>query len=200
MFTHVALDDYRVAKSGITGGVRTTAGSLVPYVVFIEPEFARVGLGETDAQKDGIAYRLAKLPLDGVPRARTLGERTGFVKALVAVEDDRILGFAMLGAQAGEVMAAVQMAMLGALPYTMLRDGILAHPTMAEGPGMLFAKLQPALESAVVDAVIATGWRRHSRPRGQRRCTARNAKTVPTRAAFTAIIPGYRMAEELKTR
>ena len=153
MFTHVSLDDYRVATSGITGAARTTAGRLVPYAVFIDPEFARVGLSETDARRDGIPYRLAKLPVDVVPRARTLGERTGFMKALVAAEDDRILGFAMLGAQAGEVMAAVQMAMLGGLPYTMLRDGILAHPTMAEGLGMLFAKLRPALPDALVDTV-----------------------------------------------
>jgi pyruvate/2-oxoglutarate dehydrogenase complex dihydrolipoamide dehydrogenase (E3) component len=144
MFTHVSLDDYRVVKSGIARGNRTTAGRLIPYAVFIDPEFARVGLSETDAQKAGIPYRLAKLPVDVVPRARTLGERMGFMKALVAVEDDRILGFAMLGAQAGKVMAAVQVAVLGGLPYTMLRDGILAHTTMAEGLGMLFAKLQPA--------------------------------------------------------
>lgn len=143
MFTHVSLDDYRVAKSGIVGGMRTTAGRMVPYTVFIDPEFARVGLSETEARKAGVAYRLAKMPMDVVPRARTLGERTGFMKALVAVEDDRILGFAMLGAQAGEVMAVVQMAMLGGLPYTVLRDGILAHPTMAEGLGMLFLQVHP---------------------------------------------------------
>ena len=152
MFTHVSLDDHRVVKSGIMGGARTTAGRLVPYAVFIDPEFARVGLSETDAQRDGIPYRLAKLPLDVVPRARTLGEQTGFMKVLVAVEDDRIIGFAMLGAQAGEVMAAVQVAMLGGLPYTMLRDGILAHPTMAEGLGMLFAKVQPK-KSMGLDAI-----------------------------------------------
>lgn len=143
MFTHVSLDDYRVAKSGIAGGTYTTAGRMVPYVVFIDPEFARVGLSETEARKAGIAYRLAKMPMDIVPRARTLGERTGFMKALVAADDDRILGFAMLGVQAGEVMAVVQMAMLGGLPYTALRDAILAHPTVSEGLGMLFARVPP---------------------------------------------------------
>jgi pyruvate/2-oxoglutarate dehydrogenase complex dihydrolipoamide dehydrogenase (E3) component len=141
MFTHVALDDYRVARSGIVGGDRTTAGRLVPYCVFTDPEFGRVGLNETEARAAGMAYRLATLPMDAVPRARTLSERRGFMKALVAVEDDRILGFAMLGAQAGEVMAVVQMAMLGDLPFTALRDGILAHPTLAEGLNMLFAEL-----------------------------------------------------------
>ncbi|MET7244186.1 FAD-dependent oxidoreductase [Methylobacterium sp. EM32] len=142
MFTHVSLDDYRVAKSGIESGIegggRTTAGRMVPYCVFIEPEFARVGLSEREAEARALPYRLARLPMDSVPRARTLSERTGFMKALVG-EDDRILGFAMLGAQAGEVMTAVQMAMMGGLPYTALRDAILAHPTLAEGLNLLFA-------------------------------------------------------------
>jgi pyruvate/2-oxoglutarate dehydrogenase complex dihydrolipoamide dehydrogenase (E3) component len=148
MFTHVALDDYRVARSGIVGGYRTTAGRLVPYCVFTDPEFGRVGLSEAEARAAGVAYRLATLPMDVVPRARTLSERRGFMKALVATEDDRILGFAMLGAQAGEVMAVVQMAMLGDLPFTALRDGILAHPTVAEGLNMLFTELHdPAPEA-----------------------------------------------------
>jgi probable pyridine nucleotide-disulfide oxidoreductase len=144
MFTHVSLDDFRIAKSGITGGNRTTTGRLIPYSVFIDPEFARVGLSEDEAKKAGMAYRLAKLPMDVIPRARTLSERKGFMKALVSATDDRILGFAMFGANAGEVVAVVQMAMLGNLPFTMLRDGILAHPTIAEGLNMLFAKFGPA--------------------------------------------------------
>jgi probable pyridine nucleotide-disulfide oxidoreductase len=139
MFTHAALDDYRVAKSGIVGGNRTTAGRMIPYCVFINPEFARVGLNEKEARQAGIPYRIAKLPMDFVPRARTLSAREGFMKALVAANDDRILGFAMFGAQAGEVMAVVQMTMIGGLPFTALRDGILAHPTLAEGLNMLFA-------------------------------------------------------------
>lgn len=140
MFTHVALDDYRVAKSGIGGGSRTTAGRLVPRSLFIEPPFARVGLTEREAERAGVPYRLARLTMDAVPRARTLSARTGFMKALVG-EDDRILGFAMLGARADEVVAVVQVAMLGGLPFTALRDGILAHPTLAEGLNMLFATL-----------------------------------------------------------
>jgi pyruvate/2-oxoglutarate dehydrogenase complex dihydrolipoamide dehydrogenase (E3) component len=139
MFTHVALDDYRVIKSGLTGGNRTTAKRLIPYCVFIDPEFARVGLDEKSARREGITYRLAKLPMDAVPRARTLSEHTGFMKALVAADNDHILGFSMLGAEAGEVMTVVQMTMLGNLPFTALRDGIIAHPTLAEGLNMLFA-------------------------------------------------------------
>ncbi len=146
MFTHVSLDDYRVAKSGIEGGIegggRITTGRMVPYCVFIEPEFARVGLSEREAEASALPYRLARLPMEAVPRARTLSERTGFMKALVG-EDDRILGFAMLGAQAGEVMTAVQMAMMGGLSYTGLRDAILAHPTLAEGLNLLFATVPP---------------------------------------------------------
>ncbi len=147
MFTHVSLDDYRIAKSGIEGGSRTTRSRIVPYCVFIEPEFARVGLSERDAQRAGIAYRLARLPMDAVPRARTLSEREGFMKALVG-DDDSILGFAMLGVQAGEVMTAVQMATLGGLPYTALRDAILAHPTLAEGLNLLFSAVGPRRQAS----------------------------------------------------
>ncbi len=142
MFTHVSMDDYRVAKSGITGGTRSTAGRLIPYCVFIDPEFARVGLSEREAHDAGIAYRLATLPVGMIPRAQTLSERKGFIKALVG-KDGHILGFAMLGAQAGEVMTSVQMAMLGGLDFTALRDGIIAHPTLAEGLNLLFSNLSP---------------------------------------------------------
>jgi probable pyridine nucleotide-disulfide oxidoreductase len=143
MFTHVALDDYRVAKSVILGGDRTTRGRLIPYAVFIEPELGRVGLNETDARRQGIAVRVAKLSMAAVPRARTLSETRGFMKAIVTAEGDAILGFAMLGAQAGEVVAAVQVAMWAQLPYTAFRDGILAHPTMAEGLNLLFSNVPP---------------------------------------------------------
>lgn len=143
MFTHASLDDYRVVKSGLSGGDRTTSGRIMPYCVFIDPELARVGLNEKEARQAGISYRLARLPMDVVPRARTLGERAGFMKALIG-EDDQILGFTMLGAQAGEVMTVVQMAMLGRLPYQALRDGIIAHPTLSEGLNMLFANVAAA--------------------------------------------------------
>ncbi len=144
MFTHVSMDDYRVAKSGIMGGTRTTAGPMVPYCIFIEPEFVRVGLSEAEAREQDIPYRLATLPMDVVPRARTLSERKGFMKALVAMDSDHVLGVAMLGARAGEVMAVVQMAMLSGLPFTALRDGILTHPTLVEGLNKLFASVRPA--------------------------------------------------------
>ncbi|QNE31085.1 mercuric reductase [Sphingomonas sp. NBWT7] len=138
MFTHASLDDYRVIKSAMSGGGYLTTGRLIPYCVFIDPELARVGLNEREATALGVDYRLFSLSMDVVPRARTLGERKGLMKALVGT-DDRILGFTMLGAQAGEVMTAVHLAMLGSLPYTAVRDAIIAHPTLAEGLGMLFA-------------------------------------------------------------
>jgi len=143
MFTHASFDDYRVLKSSLAGGGYTTAQRVIPYALFIEPELARVGLNETDAAAQGIAVRVAQLPMAAVPRARTNGDTTGFMKVLVAAGSDEILGFTMLGAQAGEVVSTVQMAMLGKLPYTTVRDAILSHPTIAEGLNLLFAKVPP---------------------------------------------------------
>ncbi len=142
MFTHASLDDYRVVSGQLKGGDRTTDGRMIPYCVFIDPEFARVGLNESEARSRNIEYRVARLPMDVVPRARTLSQRKGFMKALVAKESDRILGFEMLGVNAGEVMSVAQMAMLGNLPFTALRDGIFAHPTISEGLNMLFANVK----------------------------------------------------------
>jgi pyruvate/2-oxoglutarate dehydrogenase complex dihydrolipoamide dehydrogenase (E3) component len=101
--------------------------------MFTDPELARVGLNETEAKKRGIAYRLVKMPMAAVLRAVTLGETRGLIKMLIDPESDRILGFTAFGAEASEMMAAVQTAMLGRLPYTVLRDAIFTHPTMAEG-------------------------------------------------------------------
>ncbi len=142
MFTHASLDDYRVVSGQLKGGNRTTDGRMIPYCVFIDPEFARVGLNESEARSRNVEYRVARLPMDVVPRARTLSQRKGFMKALVAKDSDRILGFAMLGINAGEVMSVVQMAMLGGLPFSVLRDGIFAHPTISEGLNMLFANVK----------------------------------------------------------
>ncbi|MFC0399351.1 FAD-dependent oxidoreductase [Paraburkholderia rhizosphaerae] len=143
MFTHASFDDYRVLKSNLAGGTYTTNDRVIPYALFIEPELARIGLNETDAAAKGIKVRVATLPMAAVPRARTNQETDGFMKALVAVDSDEILGFTMLGAQAGEVVSAVQMAMLGKLPYTAVRDAILSHPTIGEGLNLLFAKVPP---------------------------------------------------------
>jgi pyruvate/2-oxoglutarate dehydrogenase complex dihydrolipoamide dehydrogenase (E3) component len=140
-FTHVSEDDFRIIRDNLAGGNRTTRNRLVPYCMFTDPPLARVGLSEAEAQRQGIAVRVAKLPIVAVLRTRTTSETRGFMKALVAADGDGILGFAMLGADAGEVMAVVQTAMLAGMPYTGLRDAILAHPTMAEGLGGLFSNV-----------------------------------------------------------
>src|SRR5579864_9080428 len=132
-FTHVAFDDFRVVHDNLNGGSRTTKNRLIPFCMFSDPELARVGRNETEAKKRGIPYRLAKMPMAGVLRAVALGETRGFVKMLVDAESDRILGFTAFGAEGSEMMAAVQTAMLGGLPYTVLRDAIFTHPTAAEG-------------------------------------------------------------------
>ena len=142
-FTHVSHDDFRIIRDNLAGGQRSTRGRLVPYCMFTDPPLARVGLSETEAQRQGVATRVAKLPTSAVLRAKTTGETQGFMKVLVGASDDRILGFTMIGAEAGEVVAAVQMTMLAELPYPMLGDAILAHPTMAEGLGFLFSNVPP---------------------------------------------------------
>ncbi|MFL4910170.1 FAD-dependent oxidoreductase [Streptomyces sp. MMS24-I2-30] len=132
-FTHVAFDDFRVVYDNLHGGGSTTTGRLVPSCLFTDPELARVGLGETDAARLGIGYRLLTLPMAAVLRTRTLSEPRGFMKMLIAADSDEILGFTAFGTEAGELMAAVQTAMTGHVPYTALRAAIFAHPTMAEG-------------------------------------------------------------------
>jgi pyruvate/2-oxoglutarate dehydrogenase complex dihydrolipoamide dehydrogenase (E3) component len=126
-------------RDNLAGGHRVTTGRQVPFCMFTDPEFARVGLSEMEAKERGIGYRLAKIPIDTVYRARTLTETRGFLKALIDTESDRILGFTALGAEAGEIIAVVQVAMLAGLPYTALRDAILTHPTMSEGLIPLFS-------------------------------------------------------------
>ena len=132
-FTHVAFDDFRVVYDALTGGSRATTGRLVPYVMFTDPELARVGLSETEARRRGIGYRLLTMPMEAVLRTHTLSERRGFLKMLIAADGDEILGFSAFGAEASEMMAAVQTAMVGHVPYTALQSAIYAHPTMAEG-------------------------------------------------------------------
>lgn len=139
-FTHLSLDDFRVIRDNLSGGHRTTEGRLVPYCMFIDPPLARVGMSEREARDSGVHVRVAKLPMRAVLRTRTTSDNTGFMKALVG-DDDRIVGFAMIGPDAGEVMAVVQIAMMAHLPYTSVRDAILTHPTMAEGLNALFSNV-----------------------------------------------------------
>src|SRR5262249_44241274 len=142
-FTHVSADDFRVIRDNLAGGTRTTRDRLVPYCMFTDPPLARVGLSEADAQRQEVDVRVARLPISSVLRAQTTGETQGFMKALIGARHDRILGFTMIGAEAGEVVAAVQAVMLAELPYSTLRDAILAHPSMAEGLGRLLSNVPP---------------------------------------------------------
>jgi pyruvate/2-oxoglutarate dehydrogenase complex dihydrolipoamide dehydrogenase (E3) component len=141
-FTHVSVDDFRIIKDNLAGGSRSTRDRLVPYCLFTDPQLAHVGLTEREAERQGIAVRVARLPVSAVLRTHTTDETRGFMKALIG-SDDRILGFTMIGAEAGEVMTAVQTAMLAELPYQRLRDAVVAHLTMAEGLGPLLANVPP---------------------------------------------------------
>jgi pyruvate/2-oxoglutarate dehydrogenase complex dihydrolipoamide dehydrogenase (E3) component len=143
-FTHVAFDDFRVVRDALNGGTRTTRDRLTPYCMFTDPELARVGLNESEAKARGLKYRLATLPMSAVLRTRTLSEPRGFMKMLIDVDTDRILGFMALGAEASELMAVVQTAMLGELPFTALRDALFTHPTAAEGLTVLLANVGTA--------------------------------------------------------
>jgi pyruvate/2-oxoglutarate dehydrogenase complex dihydrolipoamide dehydrogenase (E3) component len=154
LFTHISVDDFRVVHANLTSGDRVTTGRQVPYCLFTDPELAHVGLHENDAKAKGIPYRLFKVPMEANLRARTLSETRGFLKALVEAESDRILGFTALGSGAGEIMAAVQVAMIGKLPYTALRDAVLTHPTLVEGLIPLFSSV-PSVHD-VVDATSTT--------------------------------------------
>jgi len=142
-FTHVSVDDFRVIRDNLAGGARSTRDRLVPYCVFTDPPLAHIGLSERDAQKQCIAVRLGKLSMSAVFRREATDETRGFMKILVGLDDDRILGFTMIGADAGEVMAVMQTAMLAGLPYPKLRDAVIAHLTGAEGLGLLLGNVPP---------------------------------------------------------
>jgi pyruvate/2-oxoglutarate dehydrogenase complex dihydrolipoamide dehydrogenase (E3) component len=147
-FTHVSVDDFRVVRDNLEGGNHVTTGRRIPYTLFTDPELARIGLTEKEAKARGIAYRLFKIPMEQVLRARTLSETRGFLKALVEVDGHLILGFTAFAVDAGEIMASVQTAMMAGLPYTALRDAIWAHPTLVEGLIPLFSSA-PSLSTSV---------------------------------------------------
>jgi pyruvate/2-oxoglutarate dehydrogenase complex dihydrolipoamide dehydrogenase (E3) component len=142
-FTHISYDDYRVLRANLLGkgdGKATTTKRLVPYTVFTDPQLARVGMSEEEARRQGLNVRVARMPMSYVARALEMDESRGMMKGIVG-PDDQILGFTVLGIEGGELMAAVEMAMLGRLPYTTLRDAVFAHPTLAESLNNLFATL-----------------------------------------------------------
>jgi probable pyridine nucleotide-disulfide oxidoreductase len=142
LFTHVSWDDFRIIRDNVLHNTnRATTGRLVPYTLFIDPELGRVGLTEEQARKQGFDVMVARLPANKIPRANTSGEARGLLKAVVDRQTKRILGCSLLCHSAGEVMAVIQMAMIGQVPYTTVRDTIFAHPTMAESLNLMFSAM-----------------------------------------------------------
>lgn len=138
-FTHISYDDYRILRANlIQGGNAGTTGRMVPYTVFTDPQLGRVGLTEAQAHEQGYTVRVAKMPMSSVARALEVSEDRGFMKAVVDGDTDRILGCAILGIEGGEVMAMLQIAMMGKVPYTELKEAVFAHPTLAEALNNLF--------------------------------------------------------------
>jgi pyruvate/2-oxoglutarate dehydrogenase complex dihydrolipoamide dehydrogenase (E3) component len=143
-FTHVSYDDFRILRTNLLElehGSASTQDRLVPHTIFIDPQLGRVGLSDREARRQGRHVRVAKLPMAFVPRALEIGETRGFMKAIVDADTRQILGAALLCAEGGEIMAIIQVAMLGKLPYTALREGLFTHPTLAEGLSSLFMTL-----------------------------------------------------------
>jgi pyruvate/2-oxoglutarate dehydrogenase complex dihydrolipoamide dehydrogenase (E3) component len=138
-FTHISYDDFRIVKANLLEkGNASIAGRLLPYTVFIDPQLGRVGMTEAEARATGRKIRVAKMQMTSVARALEIDETRGFMKAIVDAETNQILGAAVLGIEGGEVMAQIQVAMWGKLPFTVLRDGVFAHPTLAESLNNLF--------------------------------------------------------------
>ncbi|MGE5335274.1 MAG: mercuric reductase [Nitrososphaerota archaeon] len=142
-FTHISYDDFRIIRANLLEhGNATITGRLVPYTMFIDPQLGRVGLGEDEARAQGRDIRVAKMPMSYVARADEVDESRGFMKAVVDARTQQILGCAVLGIEGGELMAMLQIAMMGKLPYPALRDAVFAHPTLAESLNNLFASLE----------------------------------------------------------
>ena len=136
-FTHISYDDFRIIRTNLLeGGNATTEGRFVPYTVFIDPQLGRIGMSETDTK--GRKIRVATLPMTRSARAIEMSETRGFMKAIVDADTNQILGAAVLGVEGGELMAMFEIAMMGKLPYTVLKDAIFAHPTLAESLNNLF--------------------------------------------------------------
>ncbi len=141
-FTHISYDDFRIIRTNLLqGGKATTDERLVPYTVFIDPQLGRVGINEAEAKEKGLSFRVAKLPMSKVARAIEMSETRGFMKAIIDANTKQILGAAVLGVEGGELMAMFEIAMLGKLPYTVLKNAIFAHPTLAESMNNLFLQM-----------------------------------------------------------
>jgi pyruvate/2-oxoglutarate dehydrogenase complex dihydrolipoamide dehydrogenase (E3) component len=143
-FTHISYDDFRILRTNLLqGGAATTAGRLVPYAVFIDPQLGGIGLTERQARAQRRNVAVAMMPMSHVARAVEVAEPRGLMKVVVDRDTSRLLGCAVLGLEGGEIMSMLQLAMMGDLPYTTLRDAVFAHPTFAESMNNLFAGLTP---------------------------------------------------------
>ena len=141
-FTHISYDDFRILRTNLLEkGNASVEGRMVPYTVFMDPELGRIGISETEARTRKLDFRIAKMPMSRVARAIEMDEARGFMKAIVEAKSGQILGAAVLGIEGGEIMSQIQLAMMGKLPYTALRDGTFAHPTLAESLNNLFSHL-----------------------------------------------------------
>ncbi len=140
-FTHISYDDFRVIRDNLSGSARRSAKQRpLPYCVFTDPPLARVGLNEEQAKEKQIPYRVSITQVKHISRAQQTGQDAGFWKVLVG-PDDRLLGAAILGAEAGEIMTILQVAMAGRLRYQQLADMVIAHPIWAEGLNVAFKNL-----------------------------------------------------------
>ncbi|MEO5910028.1 MAG: mercuric reductase [Pelobium sp.] len=141
-FTHISYNDFViVSKNILQNGDMTTKGRALPYCMFTDPQLGRVGISEKEAKEKGINYKVAKLPMKYVARALETGETNGFMKAIVDPETKMILGATVIGAEGGEIMSILQIAMLGNITYEQIRYNIFAHPLYAESLNNLFMSL-----------------------------------------------------------
>ena len=142
-FTHISYDDYRIVRDNIMHNKnRTTRGRMVPYTVFIDPQLGRVGLNESEARKKGINYIVAKMPMSYIARAIEVSETRGLMKIVIDKKTEKILGCTILGEEGGEIMSMIQIAMMGNLKYSVLKEAIFTHPTLAESLNTVFTNIQ----------------------------------------------------------
>ena len=142
-FTHISYDDYRVLKANVLGGkAESISKRVIPYTVFMDPQLGRIGMTEKEAREKGLKIKIANMPMKNVARALETDETRGLIKVVIDAGTDRILGAAVVAMEGGEIMTMLQIAMMGDLPYTRLRDAIFSHPGLGEGFNTLFASLK----------------------------------------------------------
>jgi pyruvate/2-oxoglutarate dehydrogenase complex dihydrolipoamide dehydrogenase (E3) component len=142
-FTHISYDDFRILRDNLIDGKNaSTDGRMVPYTVFIDPQLGRIGVTEKEARQNGLKFRIAKMPMTYVARAKEFGESRGLMKVLVDAQSDQILGAAILGTEGGEIAAMLQLAMMGKIPYPVLLNGVFAHPTLSESLNVIFGHFE----------------------------------------------------------